>query len=59
MELHLNHWENGNNNVLENASLAFDISGATKSYKDEIKELKSENEQLAKALGKATIRAEW
>ncbi len=44
---------------LENASLAFDIGGATKTYKDEIEELKSENEQLAKALGKATIKAEW
>jgi len=44
---------------LENASLAFDVGGATKAYKDEIEELKSENEQLAKALGKATIKAEW
>ncbi len=44
---------------LENASLAFDVRGATKAYKDEIEELKSENEQLAKALGKATIKAEW
>jgi len=44
---------------LENASLAFDIGGATKTYKDEIEDLKSENEQLAKALGKATIKAEW
>jgi len=44
---------------LENASLAFDVDGATKVYKDEIEELKSKNEQLAKALGKATIKAEW
>jgi putative transposase len=44
---------------LENASLAFDVGGATKAYKDEIEELKSENEQLAKALGKATVKAEW
>ena len=44
---------------LENASLAFDLSGATKAYKDKIEELKQENETLAKALGKATIKAEW
>ena len=44
---------------LENASLAFDVGGATKAYKEEIEELKSENEQLAKALGKATVKAEW
>ena len=44
---------------LENASLAFDVGGATKAYMEEIEELKSENEQLAKALGKATVKAEW
>ena len=44
---------------LENASLAFDLGGATKAYRDEIEELKTENDGLAKALGKATIKAEW
>lgn len=44
---------------LENASLAFDVGGATKAYKDEIEDLKQENEQLAKALGKATVKADW
>jgi len=44
---------------LENASLAFDVGGATKTYRDEIEELKTENDGLAKALGKATIKAEW
>ncbi len=44
---------------LENASLAFDLGGATKSYRDEIEELKEENDGLAKALGKATVKAEW
>ena len=44
---------------LENASLAFDVAGATKAYRDEIEELKTENDGLAKALGKATIKAEW
>ena len=44
---------------LDNASLAFDVGGATKAYRDEIEELKEENDGLAKALGKATIKAEW
>lgn len=44
---------------LENASLAFDVGSATKAYKEEISDLKEENEQLAKALGKATVKAEW
>ena len=44
---------------LENASLAFDIRSATKSYKEEIEELKDENEQLAKTLGKTTIERDW
>jgi putative transposase len=44
---------------LENASLAFDVGGATKAYKDEIEDLKEQNNELAKALGKATVRADW
>ena len=44
---------------LENAFLAFDVAGATKAYREEIEELKTENDGLAKALGKATIKAEW
>jgi putative transposase len=44
---------------LENASLAFDVGGATKAYRDEIEELKNENDGLAKALGKATIKVEF
>jgi putative transposase len=44
---------------LQNASLAFDVSGATKAYKDEIETLKEENEQLAKTLGKTTIERDW
>ena len=49
----------GKNNFLENASLAFDVAGATKTYRDEIEDLKQENEQLAKALGKTTVRADF
>lgn len=51
--------QNWKKQFLENASLAFDVGGATKAYRDEIEELKTENDGLAKALGKATIKAEW
>jgi putative transposase len=44
---------------LENASLAFDVGGATKAYKEEIEELKTENDALAKKLGKTTIERDW
>jgi len=44
---------------LANASLAFDVAGATKSYKDEIEELKEENDALAKKLGRTTIERDW
>jgi len=44
---------------LDNASLAFDVSGATKAYKDEIEELKESNDKLAKALGNTTIERDW
>jgi putative transposase len=44
---------------LQNASLAFDLGGATKAYKDEIEELIEENDALAKKLGKTTIERDW
>lgn len=44
---------------LSNASLAFDIGGATQAYKDEIATLKDENDALAKKLGKTTIERDW
>jgi len=44
---------------LENASQAFESSKMSSEYKKEIDELQKENEQLAKTLGKATIRAEF
>lgn len=44
---------------LANASLAFDVGGATKTYKDEIEELKEENDALAKKLGRTTIERDW
>ena len=44
---------------LPNASLAFDVGGATQGYKDEIATLKDENDALAKKLGKTTIERDW
>ena len=44
---------------MENVSLAFDVSGATKAYKDEIDSLTEENDALAKRLGKTTIELDW
>ena len=44
---------------LQNSSLAFDVSGATKAYKEEIEGLKEENDALAKKLGKTTIERDW
>lgn len=44
---------------LGNASLAFDVSGATRAYKDEIEELKTENDALAKKLGRTTIERDF
>lgn len=35
------------------------MGGATKAYKDEIEELKVENDTLAKKLGKTTIERDW
>jgi putative transposase len=51
--------QNWKKQFLENASLAFDVGGATKAYRDEIEDLKAENDGLAKALGKATVRADF
>jgi len=44
---------------LTNASLAFDLGGATKAYKEEIDELQHENDELAKKLGRTTIERDW
>ena len=44
---------------LDNASMAFDISGVTKAYKERIDELESENDELAKKLGKTTIERDF
>ena len=52
----LRKWKN---QFLENATLAFDLSNATKEYKERIERLEKENEELAKRLGKSTIERNW
>jgi len=52
----LRKWKN---QFLENATLAFDLSNATKEYKERIERLEKENEELAKTLGKTTIERNW
>jgi len=52
----LRKWKN---QFLENATLAFDLSNATKEYKEKIEKLEKENEELAKTLGKTTIERDW
>jgi putative transposase len=44
---------------LENADLAFDKSSVVKEYKQEIENLKEENEKLAKKLGKVIVERDW
>ena len=44
---------------LENASLAFEPAKAVQEFKEEISELQSQNDELAKALGKTTIERDW
>ena len=51
--------QNWKKHFLENAFLAFNAAGATKTYKYELKDLKAENEQLARDLHKATVRADF
>jgi putative transposase len=51
--------QNWKRHFLENASLAFDVASATKSYKQEINELKAENDSLAKTLGKTIVQRDW
>ena len=52
----LNQWKK---KFLQNASLAFDLSEATKEYRQKIDTLEKENEALAKTLGKTTVERDW
>jgi putative transposase len=51
--------QNWKKQFLSNASMAFVPAKVVSEYKTEIEELKSENDELAKALGKATVERDW
>ena len=51
--------QNWKKQFLENASLAFEPAKVVSEYKKEIEELKEQNDELAKALGKSTIERDW
>ena len=51
--------QNWKKQFLNNASLAFEPAKAVSEYKEQIDELKNQNDQLAKALGKVTVERDW
>ena len=51
--------QNWKKHFLSNASMAFEPAKVVSEYKTEIEELKSQNDELAKALGKATVERDW
>ena len=51
--------QNWKKEFLSNASMAFEPAKVVSEYKTEIEELKSQNDELAKALGKATVERDW
>jgi putative transposase len=51
--------QNWKRQFLDNASLAFEPAKAFSEYKGQISELKNQNDELAKALGKATVERDW
>ena len=51
--------QNWKRQFLNNASLAFERAKAVSEYKEQINELKVENDELAKGLGKATVERDW
>ena len=51
--------QNWKKQFLSNASMAFEPTKVVSEYKTEIEELKSQNDELAKALGKATVERDW
>ena len=51
--------QNWKKQFLNNASLAFEPAKAVSEYKDQIDKLNDQNDELAKALGKATVERDW
>ena len=52
----LHNWKR---QFLANAALAFEPAQVVSEYKEEIHRLKEQNDELAKALGKATVERDW
>ncbi len=51
--------QNWKKQFLNNASLAFDKSAVVKEYKEQIKELEKQKDEMAKTLGEITIERNW
>ena len=51
--------QNWKKQFLENAALAFEPAKVVSEYKEQINKLKDQNDELAKALGKATVERDW
>ena len=51
--------QNWKKQFLNNASLVFEPAKAVSEFKDQIEDLKNQNDELAKALGKATVERNW
>ena len=51
--------QNWKKQFLSNAPLAFEPAKAVSEFKDQIEGLKTQNDELAKALGKATVERDW
>lgn len=51
--------QNWKKQFLENAAIAFEPARAVSEFKNEIDELKKENDALARALGKVTVERDW
>ena len=50
---------NWKSQFLNNAALAFEPAKVVSEYKEQINKLKDQNDELAKALGKATVERDW
>jgi putative transposase len=51
--------QNWKRQFLANAAIAFEPAKVVSEYKEEIHRLKEQNDELAKALGKATVERDW
>lgn len=51
--------QNWKKQFLENASKAFEDDSSTKEHKKELENLKSQNDELAKTLGRTTVERDW